>query len=143
MTPDVLNSPAVALLCQLEADGFALAIDRDRLLVKPLDRLPPELRTQLAAYRHELVTLVRICDDDVIERRNAFARQLGAGVSIGALGLRPGLPYNSGCCFSCGDGLPRPVFGRCWKCALAWRLAAGIAIPPMLAEVYDAQRVVA
>jgi hypothetical protein len=140
---DVLNSPALPLLIQLEADGFEVAAVDDRLLVKPIDRLAPEVRAQLATFRRELVTLVRICDTGVQSRRAAFQVQLQAGISLGRLALSPDLPYVAGTCFSCGDGLPRPVFGRCWRCALAWRLAMGVPITPMVGDVYDRQRVVA
>ena len=143
MTADVLNSPALPLLLQLEAAGFEVAAVDQRLLVKPIDQLPSDLRTQLASYRRELLTLLRICDDGVLARRAMFGAQLDAGVAVGRVTLDASLPYVQGRCFSCGDGLSRPVFGRCWRCALAWRLAAGVLIPPMVGEVYDGQRVVA
>ena len=140
---DVLNSPAVSLLCQLEAGGFELAAVDGRLLIKPAERVPPDIRTQLKTHRRDLVTLIRICDLGVQSRREVFASQLANGASIGRLMMRLDLPYVAGQCFSCGDALPRPAFGRCWRCALAWRLAAGVTIPPMVGEVYDRQRVVA
>lgn len=143
MTPDVLNSLALSLLLQLEAHGFeVLAVD-NRLLVKPADRIPVDVRAQLATYRRELLTLLRICDVAVQDRREVFSAQLAAGVAVGRLTARDRLTYVAGQCFSCGDALPRPVFGRCWRCALAWRLAVGVAIPPMVADVYDQQRTVA
>jgi hypothetical protein len=143
MAIDVLNSPALPLLLQLEADGFNVAVIDGRLLVKPIERLAPEVRAQLACYRREVLTLVRVCDEGVQERRELFRAQLAAGVGIGRLAMAADLPYVAGQCFSCGYALARPIFGRCWRCALAWRLAAGVAIPPMVGDVYDKQRVVA
>lgn len=142
-TDDVLNSPALSLLLRLEADGFEVVAVEDRLLVKPVSRIAADVRAQLATYRAELLTILRICDVSVQDRREAFSRQLAAGASIGQLAMCEGLPYVAGQCFSCGDSLPRPVFGRCWRCALAWRCAAGASIPPMIADVYDQQRTVA
>ena len=143
MAVDVLNSPALPLLLRLEAEGFEVATVDDRLLVKPIDRLPACVRSELSAYRRELVTLVRVCDGGVGGRREVFASQLARGVSVGRLALSADVPYVAGRCFSCGDALPRPVFGRCWRCALAWRLAVGTAVPPMVGEIYDRHRVVA
>jgi hypothetical protein len=143
MTADVLSSPALPLLLRLEAEGFEFAVDDDRLLVRPVNFLPPDARTQLAMYRRELLTLVRICDEGVKDRRAAFASQLKAGVSIGRLSLGPRLPYTAGRCFTCWDLLERPVFRRCWRCALAWRLAAGAPIAADVAAVYDNHREVA
>jgi hypothetical protein len=40
--------------------------------------------------------------------------------------FRDDLPYVAGQCFSCGDPLGEFVFGRCWRCRLAWRLAAEV-----------------
>lgn len=142
-TTDVFNSPALPLLLQLEADGFEIAADRHRLLIRPADQLPADTRRLLANYRQELLTLIRICDDGVIARREVFAAQLATGVQVGRLCTQPDLPYVSGRCFSCGEPLEKDVFGRCWRCALAWRLAAGVPIAPMVGDVYDRQRTVA
>ena len=139
----VLESPALPLLLQLEAEGFRIAADGDRLLVNPIHRLSPEVRIQVRTYRVELLTLVRVCDVGVQARRLSFASQHQAGLGVGQLAFVSGLPYVSGVCYSCGDALPRPVYGRCWRCALAWRLALGLAITAQAGEAYDAQRVVA
>jgi hypothetical protein len=143
MTGDVLKSPAVPLLLQLEADGFELVTVENRLLVRPVERLPLDGRAQLTTYRQELVTLLRICDASVQARRAVFAFQLGQALSVGRLAMREGLPYVAGQCFSCGDALAHPGFGRCWRCALAWRLAAGVSIGSVVADIYDQQRTVA
>jgi hypothetical protein len=143
MTPDVLQSPALPLLLELEADGFDLRFDGSRLLVKPIERLSPERRALVAAHRADLVALVRICDAGVVTRRQVFAAQYASGVTVGRFALVPDLPYVSGRCFSCGDPLTRPAFGRCWRCAMAWRLVVGVPVSASLSEVYDTQRMVA
>ena len=38
----------------------------------------------------------------------------------------PDLRWERGQCFSCGDKLGAPRYGRCWRCHLAWRWAAGL-----------------
>jgi hypothetical protein len=57
--------------------------------------------------------------------------------------FRPGVPYLSGRCFSCGDELERARHGKCWRCALAWRLALHLPVAPALADIYDGQKVLA
>jgi hypothetical protein len=91
MAADVLNSPAVSLLCQLEADGFELAAVDNRLLVKPLEKLPDGVRQQLGVHRQELVTLIRICDEGAQARTHTFVEQLAGGLSVGRLMVRPNL----------------------------------------------------
>ena len=57
--------------------------------------------------------------------REVFASQLARGVSVGRLGCRRMCLTWRGGASVAGTPLPRPVFGRCWRCALAWRLAVG------------------
>ena len=45
MAVDVLNSPALPFLLRLEAEGFEVATVDNRLLVKPIDRLPACVRS--------------------------------------------------------------------------------------------------
>ncbi len=52
--------------------------------------------------------------------------ELEGFLQVPAFIFRLGTPYLQGICFSCGDPLPRPRFGRCWRCSLAWRLAAHV-----------------
>jgi hypothetical protein len=141
---DVLESPAVALLLGLEADGFQIgAAEGDRLWVKPISKLTEDRRADLERYRPELLMLLRICDEAVQLRRDRFREALASGTSVGLLTFRPGVPYAPGRCFSCGEGLDRPAHGKCWRCALAWRLALRLPIAPDVAAVYDSQKVLA
>jgi hypothetical protein len=136
---DVFASPALPLLVGLEADGFTFAVSGDRLLVRPVERLTPEQRALLQRERAAILVLLRICDTGVQARREAFAAQLQANSTalVPALVFRPDVPYVAGRCFSCGDETGRPSFGRCARCALAWRLALGVAIPAEFAAAYD------
>jgi hypothetical protein len=82
-------------------------------------------------------------DAGVAERRARFHQQLAAA-SIGTVPVflfRVGVSYQRGICFSCGDGLIAHQFGRCWRCALAWRLAAGVPVARALAAALDAAKV--
>ena len=143
MSSDVLQSPAVEVLVRLEAEGFEIGAAGDRLRVKPISRLTVDQRAELERYRADLLMLLRVCDEAVQDRRLAFARQLDTGVDPGLLVFRPAVPYVAGRCFSCGDATGRPVHGKCWRCALAWRLALRLPIATDLALVYDGQKVVA
>ncbi len=141
----VFDTPALPLLLQLEADGFTFATRGERLLVRPVERLTPELRRQLEVERERLLLLLRICDDGVQARREAFACAIaatGPGV-LPLLVFRAGVPYAPGICFSCGEANDRAGFGRCPRCALAWRLAAGVAIPADSAAASDVAKQVA
>lgn len=75
-TNDVLNSPAVAVLCGLEHAGLDLAVVNGRLRVWPVERLTNDHEHLIQQHRDALVTLVGICDEGVQERLAAFKRQL-------------------------------------------------------------------
>ena len=146
MNPDihVFDGPGLPLLLDLEAHGFDLAVRRGELWIKLVERLSPEQRTHVRQHRDALVTLVRCCDDGVQERLVVF-RQQRQEVPTGtmpAFVFQAG-PYAKGVCFSCGAALSVAQFGRCWRCSLAWRMAAGVSIPVERATVYDEARVVA
>ena len=144
LTQDVLNSPAVPVLCGLEYDGLDLAVVNGRLRVWPVERLTVEHEQIIRQHRDALVTLVRICDERVQERLVVFKKQLGtvpAGTTPDFVFQR-GTPYAKAVCFSCGVELPEPRYGRCWCCSLAWRMAAVVPIPAE-AAAYDGARVVA
>ncbi len=66
-----------------------------------------------------------------------------ADVVLPTLVFQAGVPYVKARCFSCGDPTGEPGYGRCWRCSLAWRLAAGVPLPAAQAAVYDGARVVA
>ena len=117
LTQDVLNSPAVAVLCGLEDAGLDLAVVDGRLRVWPVERLTAEHERVIRQHRAELVTLVRICDDGVQERLVAFKAQLREvpeGTTPDFVFQR-GTPYTKSVCFSCGATLPEPRYGRCWR----------------------------
>ncbi len=144
MTQNVLNSPAVAVLCDLEHAGLDLAVVDGRLRVWPVERLTAEHERLIQQHRHALVTLVRICDDGVQDRVVVFRGQLEADpTAVGPFLFTAGVPYSKGICFSCGAGLPDVYFGRCWRCSLGWRLAYRLPVPAELAAAHDEARVVA
>lgn len=146
VVPDVLSSPALDVLLTLERDGFRVELTPDDTLrIGPRDRLTPELVVALRHHKDSLKMLVRLCDDGVQDRRLVFVAQRAAAPpgTVPASLFRPGVPYAAGVCFSCGDRLPRPHFGRCWRCTLAWRLACRVPIAVELAEVYDQQKLLA
>ena len=143
---DVRNSPAVPLICEREAAGLDLSVVNNRLRVSPASKLTPEFVRRIHHHRESLKALVLICDAGTQARRALFARQWTAAPTnrIPAFLVCPDLPYERGRCFSCADRLDRPRLGRCWRCALAWRLACRLPMPAAeLAHVYDETKVVA
>ena len=119
-----LESKAAGLLLQATAAGLELRRVGDRLLFRT-STIHPDFVPQLQAAKKDLLALL---DEGVQARRDAFA-QLLAGTPaprVPALVFRLGTPYQRGFCFSCGDVLPEPRYGRCWRCSLAWRLAAHV-----------------
>ena len=131
LTQDVLHSPAVAVLCDLEHAGLDLAVVDGRLRVWPVERLTADYEQLIQQHRDELVTLVNICDDGVQERVARFKQLIvdaPADVLLPALVFQAGVPYVKALCFSCGDPLGEPRYGRCWRCSLAWRLAMQVPI---------------
>ena len=140
MTPDVLQSPAVGILCALEADGFRVELTADGVLViAPRSRLTPERMAEITRHRDALKLLLRCCDAGVQARRDVFEYQLAQTPAprVPAFLFRPDVPYVHGVCFSCGDALAALRFGRCWRCSLAWRLAVRLPVPADLAVVLD------
>lgn len=146
MNTDIFASPAVPLLVELEQQGFSLQVTADgRLRVEPGSRLSDQQRQLLAAHRDAAVLLLRTCDAGVVARREAFRAQLEADASaiVPAFVFRPDAPYAAGVCFSCADSNGSNQYGRCWRCALAWRLACRVPIDPALAVIIDAAKRVA
>ena len=141
VTTNILASPAATVLCDLEHDGLDVAVVGDRLRVWPVELLTA--KHELLIRRDELVALVG--DSGVQARVDAYRRQLKdvpAG-SAPAFVFRPGTPYTTVACFSCGAEHLQPRWGRCWRCSLSWRLAARVPIAAEQAAVYDGARVVA
>jgi hypothetical protein len=145
VSPDIFLSPAVAILCGLEQDGFDVRLtEDDALSIAPRERLTPTLMADIAMHKETIKALLRCLDNGVLARRDAMARRFtSTGGSTAALVARDDLPYRAGVCFSCGDGLPELRHGRCWRCALAWRLVMRLPIPADFAAQYDAAKVLA
>jgi len=143
VTPDRVTSAAVGMLRQLEADGFHVELMADGALsIAPRSRLTAERMRAIAECKAALKTLLRCCDDRVQARRRVFAQQFAeAAAPMPAFLYRADVPYARGRCFSCGDALPELRFGRCWRCALAWRLACRLPIPAEIAVVMDTAKV--
>ena len=142
---DVLSSPAVPLIRELKGAGFDVRLVNSRLRVSPASKLAPDCVQRIHSHRDDLKALVRIYDAGTQARRALFARQWAAAPpnQIPAFLVCPNLPYQRGLCFSCGDRLPEPRFGRCWRCSLAWRLVCRLPIPVALAQAFDESKVLA
>jgi hypothetical protein len=144
LTSDVLDSPAVAILCALEADGFRVELGPDdAIVIAPKSALTPDRKQQILDHKAAFKTLLRCCDIGVQDRREAFARQLQAapvGVLVPRLVFRES-PYVNGRCHSCGEALEGARWGSCWRCMLARRLACRLPIPVDLLVAYDDARV--
>jgi hypothetical protein len=121
---------------------------RERRFLMPLKSnvgaslLTPAQRVQLGQQRAAVLTLLRICDAGVVARREVFQQQLNATAppAVPAFVFTAGVPYVPGACFSCGEANGRETYGRCWRCALAWRLVCRLAIPTDVAIVIDGAR---
>lgn len=145
LTPDVLDSPAVAILCHLERDGFTvrLAEPDDAIMIAPRSRLTLERMAEITEHKASLKLLLRFFDPGVVDRRDAFRRQLGAapsGVLVPRLVFREA-PYVNGRCHACGEALERARWGSCWRCSLARRLACHAPVPIDLFMAYDEARI--
>ena len=100
--------------------------------------------SEIAAHRAEIKTLMGVCDQAVQDRVMVFRGQLDADpTTVDPFLFKTGVPYAKGVCFSCGAGLQDACFGRCWRCSLAWRMAAVVPISADQAAAYDGARVVA
>jgi hypothetical protein len=73
MTADVLNSPAVGLLVELEQAGIRVVAVGGEVYAKPANRLTAEQRAVLKRERDSVLVLVRLLDDGVIERLMPFS----------------------------------------------------------------------
>jgi hypothetical protein len=147
MRLEVVPAAAVTLLCDLKRDGFSVQLTADdALAIGPPSRLTPELRHAILTHKEALKRLLaRLTEADVVQRTEAFAEELAATPAprVPAFLFKPGVVYAKGTCFSCGDPLPALKFSRCWRCALAWRLACRLPIGEELAAVLDTTKVVA
>jgi hypothetical protein len=145
LTADVVLTSAVAILFELHREGFTVDLtDDDALTIAPRSRLTPERQRTIVTHKDALKTLLRGVDEQVAARRHAFREQLAraAAPRVPAFLFREGVVYAKGTCFSCGDPLPQPTFGRCWRCSVAWRLACRPPIPADLAAALDSAKVI-
>jgi hypothetical protein len=133
----VLSSPALLLLVDLEARGCSVLVEGADIVIRPAGSLTMVERRTLQAHYADARMLVLLSTDAGVQvRRDRFKSEL-AGAAPGivpAMRFRVGVPYVAGVCFSCGTALDELIFGRCWRCALAWRLACGV---PVFASTYD------
>jgi hypothetical protein len=145
LTAAVVPSPAVAILFELHREGFTVDLtEDDTLTITPQSRLTPERKQTIVTHKDALKTLLR-GDEQVAARRQAFLEQLAhtPAPRVPAFLFKDGIVYAKGACFSCGDPLPQPTFGRCWRCSVAWRLACHLPIPADLAAALDSAKVMA
>lgn len=143
---DVLNSPALPLLLQLEAAGVRFRLDADVVRVSPRGVLTPDQREVFRQHHGAVRVLVAIVTDaGVHARRDAFRQQFEATPAPACPGFlfKSDVSYVAGTCFSCGEALPSVRFGRCWRCSVAWRLAVGVPIPADVAVAYESAKRVA
>ena len=146
MIANVFDNSALPLLLDLGHQGFDLRVTGGELFIKPANRVTSEIRAQLRQHKAGLTTLVEVCDDGVQERVARFKqliRNKPADLLLPALVFQAGVPYVKALCFSCGDALETPRWGRCWRCSLAWRLAVQVPIAAEVVLAHDAARVVA
>ena len=145
--PNVFDSPLYPVLVELDGQGFRFRLSPDgAVLINPISKLPPDVRALFQQHPDDLRLLVSIATDaGVHERRDAFRLQREAAPAprVPAFLFRAGIGYVPGVCFSCGDALPELRFGRCWRCAIAWRLACRLPISVDLATAIDEARRVA
>lgn len=127
----VFDSPAVALLCELETAardaGVPLTIavtSEGRLQIAPRSVLTEDRAALVRTHRDALRLLVWCCDSGVQARRAMFTRTVEASADsagVPALRYRRGVEARAGQCVSCGDATAAPAW--CWRCQLAARLA--------------------
>ncbi len=158
---ELLESPALDLLLTMERDELQIeATDADVLRISPAARLDADRLALVRRYKPELLQLIRMCDDGVQARLFSYREDLTAASApqIPEFLFRADVPYQAGVCFSCGDRLPpadvRTVtcertdgtsvdvtltsrYGRCWRCAFAFRLAIGAELPSLITHARD------
>ena len=126
--PDTPAAPAVQILCRLAAEGVTFDITTGgRLVVAPLQQLSPWLAELMRQHHDVLVPLVQVAEKGVQERVRQFCWWISrapAGFAVTTPLLNPYLLSIPGRCISCGDDLEETRSGPCWRCSLAWRVAA-------------------
>ena len=120
-----LTETAVGVLCALDDEGFDVDVVGGQLSIRPAHRLTDTHRATIRRHRDDLIVLVQSCDPGVASRRALFLRQWLLDHTTTFL-ICPDLGWKRGQCFSCGDALSEPRYGRCWRCRVAWHLAVGM-----------------
>ncbi len=135
-----LTTPAAVALCDLQHAGLDLVVVNERLRAGPEERLTPAYDRLIRRHRDDLVTLLQ--DDGVMARVAVYRQQFleSPPGTAPAFVFKP-TQYAKGICFSCGAELEEQRYGRCWRCSLAWRMAARV--PIAAGSAYDTARVVA
>ena len=163
---ELFESPALAVLLDMERDHCRVEVTDDNTIrISPPDRIDGDRLAMVRRYKSQLVQLIRMCDEGVQARHTAYRGQLKAEPApcIPAFLFRAEVPYQAGVCFSCGVRLPpadvRTVtctrtdgtsvnvtlterYGRCWRCAFAFRLAVGGELPSAIAHARDEAKLV-
>jgi hypothetical protein len=136
------ESPALPILRWLVAeDGLSLEAHEGRLVVGPAEKLTDEHRELIRLHKPDLIALARLVDAGTQDRIRVFAAQYAArpeGVLVPAFVYRPGAPYAPHRCLSCTEPLPEGIrWGRCRRCAVAWRLVVGAPVREAWMVAYD------
>ena len=123
----LLDSPALAVLVELDAKGVQFRLFDGVVRFRRHHGSLTDAHRRVLADNVDAVKalVVMLCDTGLISRRRRFELMF-AQAAPGTLPtnvFQIGIPYAAGICFSCGHTLPKPEFGRCWRCALAWRIA--------------------
>jgi hypothetical protein len=144
VTAEVCQSAAVGILDGLNADGFRVVLTADGVLsIAPRSRLTPERMATVTPHKDDLRMLIRMRDQGVQDRRDAFTQQLAnvpSGVLVPCFVFRVS-PYIKGHCHACGETLERLRWGSCWRCSLARRLVCHAPVPSDLFMAYDEARI--
>ena len=119
--PNVFDSPLYPVLVALDGQGFRFRLLPDGVVqVKPIGKLPPDVRAIFHQYPAELKLLVRCLDAGVLVRLDGMRRTVGKVPIPCAVLEACGGP---GRCFSCGDALSHSQsYGRCGPCDIACEL---------------------
>ena len=138
----VLSRPAAAALCALQHEGLDLVVVNDRLRVGPEESITPAHDDLIRRHRDDLVALLR--DEGVEARVAAYRQQLrDSPPGTAPAFVFKATPYVKAICFSCGARLEEQGYGRCWRCSLAWRLAARVPLAAASVVAYDTAGVLA
>ena len=109
---------AVELVGTLRTVGASLAVDGDRLLVRPKAALTPKLRVALSERKMEVLALLASEEAEVAWRSAVMRPQVPECGPIPFLVARS-VPSQDGRCLSCGDLLAGDRRYRCGLCVEA------------------------